>query len=422
VNAPQRGAEVATDQSGAGPADASPTGRSGTTLAWWHCASGIAGDMALASLVDAGAGLDEVISGLRSLPLSGWEISATAVTRAGLAATYLRVEVAERPAEPRPWPVVRDLVQSAGNIPARAQRRALDVFAALAAAEARRHAVPLEQVHFHEVGSTDAILDVVGTCLALELLGVDEVCASPVALGLGTLSSSHGPLPNPAPAVLALLSGAPVYGTSFPVELTTPTGAALLVGLGASFGPLPEVVVAASGYGAGTADLPAMANVLQVVIGHAPAVLAAGREHLAVLETNVDDVTGEMLAHTVTSLLSAGALDAWVTPVIAKKGRPAHVVSALCPPSLGPALVELLAVTTGTLGVRQYTVERWAMPRRTVEVDVGGCTVRVKAGPYRFKAEYEDCAATSARLGVGAAEVARRAEAAAAALVDAPVQ
>jgi hypothetical protein len=385
-----------------------------TTVAWWHCFSGIAGDMALASLVDAGADLDGVVAGLRSLPVDGWHIEAARTTKAGLAATQLRVDVgATEDGAERTWAMVAEIIEGAEGLPPRARQRSQRVFAGLAAAEARLHGVTPEDVHFHEVGSVDAIIDVVGTCLALELLGVGSVCSSPVALGTGTARSRHGELPVPAPAVLALLAGAPVYGTEHRRELTTPTGAALLAGLAESFGALPPLRLTATGYGAGTADLVGVPNVLQVVIGEVEPALAGEHHDLVVLESNLDDVTGEVLAHTVAILLGAGARDAWLVPIVAKKGRPGHVLSVLCEPPLVADLARMLVAETGTLGVRQHVVQRWAVPRHTVEVDVGGLVVRVKVSPNRLKAEYDDCARAAAELGLTVSEVARQAEAAA---------
>ncbi len=383
------------------------------TALWWHCFSGVAGDMALASLFDAGASPEEVVSGLRSLPVGGWELTPRPTTRAGLAATELVIEVEEDGVE-RTWADIARILSSAPALPERARRRAEKVFLALATAEGRLHGVAPEEVHFHEVGSTDAVLDVVGTCLALESLDVDAVYASPVAVGTGTVRSAHGLLPNPAPAVLELLKGAPVQGTNQGHELTTPTGAALLAGLAQSFGPLPALEVKATGYGAGGRDTPGSPNVLQAVVGELP---AAGRpfagatsRQLTVLEANVDDVTGEVLAHTIATLLAAGALDAWAVPAVGKKGRPAHVLSALAQPEDVPALVAVVLQETGALGIRQQAVERWALPRSSVEVDVVGHNIRVKVGPYRAKAEYEDCARAAAALGLPVREVARLAE------------
>ncbi|MGH9105623.1 MAG: nickel pincer cofactor biosynthesis protein LarC [Acidimicrobiales bacterium] len=397
-----------------------------TRVAWWHCFAGIAGDMALASLLDAGADLEAVVSGLRSLPLQGWDLQATKVAKHGLVATQLKVDVgrAEQDAE-RDWSAVRAILQSATELPANVSRRAQEVFARLAAAEGKLHGVAAEEVHFHEVGSVDAIIDVVGTCLALEALGVSQVYASPVALGTGTVASAHGELPNPAPAVLELLAGVPVRGSSHGRELTTPTGAALLAGLAESFGPLPPLRLEATGYGAGSRDLEGMPNVLQVVLGELPSLrpaLTGSYQQLVVLEANVDDVTGELLARTVAALMEAGALDAWVVPVVGKKGRPGHVVSALATPPLVDALTGILAAETGTLGLRQHPVERLALARGALEVEVGGHRVRVKVGPHRLKAEHDDCARAAARLGWPVHEVARQAEQAASALPRPPME
>jgi uncharacterized protein (TIGR00299 family) protein len=368
--------------------------------------------MALASLFDAGASPEDVVSGLRRLPVGGWELTPRPTMRAGLAATELVIEVEQDGVE-RTWADIAKIL-SAAALPERARQRAEKVFMALAVAEGRLHGVAPEKVHFHEVGSTDAVLDVVGTCLALESLGVDVVYASPVAVGTGTVRSAHGLLPNPAPAVLELLKGAPVQGTDQAHELTTPTGAALLAGLAVSFGPLPALEVKATGYGAGARDTPGTPNVLQAVVGQLPAsarpLAGATSRRLRVLEANVDDVTGEVLAHTIATLLATGALDAWAVPAVGKKGRPAHVLSALAQPEDVPALVTVVLQETGALGIRQQTVERWALARSSVEVDVAGHNVRVKVGPYRAKAEYDDCARAAAALGLPVREVARLAE------------
>ena len=209
-----------------------------TRVAWWHCFSGIAGDMALASLLDAGADLDEVIAGLEKIPISGWHLEAGKTWRGGLAATQLRVDTdpAEERTE-RTWATIRATLDAADGLPERARQRAQATFSRLAAAEGRLHGVPAEDVHFHEVGGLDALVDVVGTCLALESLDVASVWSSPVALGSGTVRSAHGLLPVPAPAVVELLRNVPVHGSAQAAELTTPTGAALLAALAEYFGP-----------------------------------------------------------------------------------------------------------------------------------------------------------------------------------------
>ncbi len=215
------------------------------------------------------------------------------------------------------------------------RQRALAVFAALAEAEGRLHRRPPEQVHFHEVGGLDAIVDIVGTCSALEVLDIDVVYGSVVVTGTGMVRAAHGLLPNPAPAVVELLAsvGAPTRGIDLGVELTTPTGAALLAALASGFGPMPPMTIDRSGFGAGTRDIDGQPNATQVVIGE-PSDAVLGGQPVVVLEVNVDDATGETLAHTISALLEAGAHDAWVTPIVMKKGRPAHTVSALADTAL----------------------------------------------------------------------------------------
>src|SRR6185437_15213826 len=306
-----------------------------TNVAWFHCFAGIAGDMALGSLLDAGADLNEVVALVRRVPIPGWELRAEPVLRGGVACTRAVVAVAED-GTARTHADIDALLVGAG-LPARVERRARAAFAALARVEGALHGRKPADVHFHEVGGHDAVVDVVGTMAALEVLGVDRVAASPVATGTGTVRSAHGLLPNPSPAVVRLLAGAPTYGRDTPVELTTPTGAALLASLADGFGPLPPMTVSASGFGAGGAELADLPNCTQVVLGTAASTAGAdvgGGQPVVQLEANLDDVTGEQLAYAVASLMDAGAHDAWVTPAVMKKGRPAHVLHALCDPAL----------------------------------------------------------------------------------------
>jgi uncharacterized protein (TIGR00299 family) protein len=383
-----------------------------TTVAWWHCFAGIAGDMALGSLIDAGADLDGVRTVLEGLPVRDWEIGAEPVLRGGVAATRLVVHAAETA-------VVRTHAHIAGllteaRLPERVRTRALATFEVLAEVEGRLHRRPPAQVHFHELGGIDAIVDIVGTCTALELLDVDEVYASPVATGTGMIRSSHGVLPNPAPAVVELLRGAPTYGRDMPVELTTPTGAAMLAAMCVGWGPLPAMRIQTTGFGAGRRDLDGLPNAVQVVIGttgdSAYESAVTGGQPAVLLEANLDDATGEVLAHTVAAALDAGALDGWITPVVMKKGRPANVISILCDPALADQIAALLMAETGTLGVRGQTVGRWLARRTFAEVEVDGYPVRVKVSPGRVKAEYGDAAKVARRLGLPLREVTRRAE------------
>ncbi|MCU1375410.1 MAG: hypothetical protein JWO68_2696, partial [Actinomycetia bacterium] len=283
------------------------------------------------------------------------------------------------------------------------------IFHAIATVEARLHRRNIEQVHFHEVGALDAIVDVVGTAAALEVLGVDEVRASAVATGIGMVRAAHGMLPNPAPAVVGLLAGAPTYGIDVPVELTTPTGAGILAALCTGWGPMPAMTITASGFGAGTRELDALPNMTQVVLGTAGGAATAGQP-VVLLEANVDDVTGETLAHALAALLDAGAHDAWLTPIVMKKGRPAHTVHVRADPALVGQLAGVLRDETGTLGVRGTSLERWPSPRSFDEVEVHGLPVRVKVGAGRVKVEHDDAARAARRIGLPLREVVSLAE------------
>ena len=305
-----------------------------TNVAWFHCFCGIAGDMALGSLIDAGADVDDVREMCSRIPVGGWRLEAESVLRGGVGATHVIVDT-EESGVVRTAGHINALIEEA-RLPERVRHRALATFDALARAEGRLHRRPPEQVHFHEVGGLDAIVDVVGTCAALELLDIDEVHSSPVANGVGMVRAAHGLLPNPAPAVVELLRGAPTFGVDIAAELTTPTGAALLAANVTRWGPLPMMTIASTGFGAGTRELEARPNLTQVVIGILADAMPAGQP-VTLLEVNVDDATGETLAHAIGMVMDAGAHDAWITPILMKKGRPAYTVSALCDPSLTAA-------------------------------------------------------------------------------------
>jgi uncharacterized protein (TIGR00299 family) protein len=378
-----------------------------TRLAWFHCFSGIAGDMALGALVDAGADGDQVVELVERLPVGGWKLEFEPVLRCGIAATRARVH-AEETTVHRTAGNITAMIEEA-DLPERVTRRALAAFNALAEVEGRLHNRPPSQVHFHEVGAIDSIVDVVGTCAALEVLGIDEVHASSVATGTGMVRSAHGLIPVPAPATVALLAGAPTHGTDVPFELTTPTGAALLAATATSWGPMPAMLIGASGFGAGSRDLDGRPNVTQVVVGEARVATEPGQP-VTLLEVNVDDATGETLAHAVAECLAAGAHDAWVTPIVMKKGRPAHVVSTLCDPSRVGEVAAVLTSETGSLGVRGHTLERWPAARSMDEVEVGGEPIGMKVTAGRAKVEHDDAARAARRLGLPLREVVSRAE------------
>jgi uncharacterized protein (TIGR00299 family) protein len=382
-------------------------------IAWFNCFSGISGDMTLGSLVDAGADTDELVKLLARIPIGGWSLEFEPVLRNGLAATQAVVG-ANDDGVVRTFMHVIGIVEEA-RLPERVRARAVGAFTTLAEVEGRLHRRPPAQVHFHEVGGHDAIVDVVGSAIALELLDIDLVSASAVVNGTGVVRTAHGILPNPAPAVVELLAGIPTVGRDVNVELTTPTGAAMLRAWGSAFGPMPAMTIEASGFGAGVRELEGTPNCTQVVIGTAAATEGAATgpagQPLVVLESNLDDATGETLAHAVSNLLEAGALDAWIHPVVMKRGRPGHVLSVLCDPALASQLSEVMTTETGTLGVRASGVQRWATERQPGVGEVEGLPVRVKVSPGRVKAEYSDAARVARITGLPLIEVAARAEA-----------
>jgi len=388
-----------------------------TRTAWFHCFNGVAGDMALGALLDAGADLAHVRSSIAELGVPGWSLQMQRTQRCGISGTKALVDT-EDTAHHRGFAEIRSLLGDSAP-----HRAALAVFQALAEVEGAIHGSPPDEVEFHEVGSLDAIVDIVGTCAALESLGVEQVCCSPITVGLGTFRAAHGVLPNPGPAVVGLLArrGAPTVGVEVDLELTTPTGAALMTVLAACFGPIPALTVSSVGYGAGTRDLPNRPNLVQVVIGEtaapfgAPVGIRTPGQPVQLLEVNVDDATGEVLAHCVTALLAAGAHDAWITPIVMKKGRPAHTVHVLCDPVAAGRIGEVLVRESGSLGLRGTVLDRWPLRRDDTTVDVEGETIRLKRADHRVKVEHDDAARAAAALGRPLREVLRSAEAAGAA-------
>lgn len=382
-------------------------------VAWFHAFSGIAGDMALGACIDAGADLDEIRSILDRLPVKGWTLEIEDVLRGGIAASHAVVHVTESSVV-RTAEHINGLIEEA-RLPERVRERALATFHRLAEVEGRLHRRPPSQVHFHEVGGVDAIVDIVGTCAALETLGVDVVHAGPVATGVGMTRSAHGMIPIPAPAVVELLRNAPVAHVDVPHELTTPTGAALLSALVERWGPLPAMTVEASGYGAGTRDLDGRVNAVQLVVGTLAekTSMVGDAQPLVELTVNVDDATGETLAHTINALLDAGAADAWIVPVVMKKGRPGHLVCALVDVAGASSVAEVLTSETGSFGVRARPVDRWPAARSFDSVAVDGHPIRIKVSPGRTKVEHDDAADVARRTGRPLREVVSLAEEAA---------
>ncbi|CAN5443648.1 nickel pincer cofactor biosynthesis protein LarC [soil metagenome] len=395
--------------------------------AWFHCFAGTAGDMTLAALVHAGADPIEVAEIVARLPVDNYALSFESTMRCGLAATRAIVAVDHDHHHHhdhdhdhehdddghRAYAAIRDML-AAADLPTRVRDRAQQTFRLLAEVEAAMHGVEPEVVEFHEVGSVDAIIDIVGTCAALEVLGIDRIVCSSITVGQGAVHAAHGELPNPAPAVMALLArrAAPSRGIADGRELATPTGVALMTALADEFGPMPAMAVSSVGYGAGTSDIEGRPNVVQVVIGEAIAAtnVAVQGQPAMVLEVNVDDVTGEVIAHTIVALLAAGAFDAWATPIVMKKGRPAHTVHALCDPAAASAVGEVLLRETGSLGMRGTTLMRWPQRRDEMTVHLQGQAIRVKLSAGRAKVEHDDATAAAAALGMALRDVIAQAE------------
>ena len=390
-----------------------------STAAWFHCGAGTAGDMTLASLIDAGADSLQVIEILGGLALDDYALMFERTQRAGVGATRAIVGVHhhdDHDSHHRAWRDIKQLLIDS-ELPARVRERALKVFGVLAEVEAHIHGVAVNDIEFHEVGSVDAIVDIVGVCAALEVLKIDRIFCSNIAVGHGHIKSAHGTLPNPAPAVTALaaLRGVTLVGLDDHRELATPTGVALMVALADSFGAMPPLTVSSVGYGAGTNDIPGRANVVKVVIGETleTTVLSGAGQDVQLLEANVDDVTGEVIAHTIAELLNAGAHDAWATPIVMKKGRPAFTVHALCDLALTEKVSAVLVSETGTLGLRGSVIQRWPQMREEKTVTVHGHNIRIKIGSGRIKIENDDAVLAARALSLPLREVLALAEQAA---------
>jgi hypothetical protein len=382
-------------------------------IGWLDLSAGASGDMLLGALVDAGVPLDVPAAAVAALPVERIRLEAEPVTRHGIGATRVHVHAPESSAH-RTWPDVRALLVDAA-LPTPVREGALAVFERLAVAEGRVHRTSPEDVHFHEVGALDALADVVGVVAGFEHLGLAQLTASPVALGSGSARSAHGVVPIPAPAVLELLTGIPVVGGGVPAEMCTPTGAALVAARVEGWTTLPPMLVERTGTGAGGRDPVELPNVVRLVLGepHEPASTGP-----VVLESNIDDLDPRLWPGVLDALFAAGASDAWLTPIVMKKGRPAHMLSALCRPDAVRAVEAALFATTSTIGLRIVPVGKRALERTLTSVEVLGDRVGVKIARsdgrvVNVSVEFEDVAALARRLGLPVKEALRAATAAA---------
>ncbi|MEU4215423.1 nickel pincer cofactor biosynthesis protein LarC [Actinoplanes sp. NPDC026623] len=370
--------------------------------AWIDASAGVAGDMLLGALVDAGADLRAIRRAVDAVVPGAVGISSTVVTRAGLRAVHLTVEPLIADSPRRTWSTIRDLLAGA-ELPERVRERAGAVFARLAGAEARVHGLPAADVHFHEVGALDSLADVVGVCAALEDLGVATLSAGEVAVGSGRIRTAHGDLPVPVPAVAELARGWRIRSGG-DGELATPTGMAAIRALAASCGDLPPLLVEAIGVGAGGRDTPGRANVVRVVVGTRASARDRPSEPAVLLEANIDDLDPRLWPGVLAGLLESGAADAWLTPIVMKKGRPAYTLGVLCHPGRAEALRDRVFRDTSTLGVREGALRKYPLSRAFVDVGVAGATVAVKVGHdhgliTQVMPEFDDVAALARRLG-----------------------
>jgi len=376
-------------------------------LAYFDCFSGISGDMTLGALVDAGCPVEHLRGELRGLRVAGWELTAEKVWKNGMAATYVKVTTEDQ-SKHRSLGAILEILEKS-ELGARVRERASAIFRRLGEAEARVHDVPLEKIHFHEVGAVDAIVDIVGACIGFEVLGIEKFACSALNVGGGTVKMAHGVLPVPAPATARLLEGRPTYSNGVLRELVTPTGAAIVATLCETFGPQPAMTVGAIGYGAGTADLEGQPNVVRIMVGEELGVRKGEEngaqagvpvllldEEIAVIEANLDDMNPQIYGYFLEKALGAGALDVYTTPVQMKKNRPGTLLTVLCKPGDTQALMSLIFAETTTFGVRTYRAQRRVLPREWVSVATEFGDVRIKVSRVNGRIlhvapEFEDC-------------------------------
>ena len=362
-------------------------------IAYFDCFSGISGDMTLGALMHLGVPREWLEQQLRALPLEEFRLELEDKTTHGITGKHARVVVEHEP-HARHYKTIRDLVSQA-SLSSWVKEQGLEIFRRLAHAEAEVHGQPVDKVHFHEVGGTDAIADIMGSLLALEFLGVTEVQSSPLPHGTGFVKCAHGLLPVPAPATMILLKGCPTYGTDVPCELVTPTGAAIISTLATRFGPSPSMTMEGVGYGMGTRILESRPNGLRVILGKPEPVLQTDR--VLTVETNIDDMNPEIFGYVQQRLFEQGALDvAWV-PMFMKKNRPATLVRVLCPLQAKDEVVRTLLLETTATGVRFFETAREKLPREEIFLMTKFGSIRAKRitclnGTVRVTPEYEACA------------------------------
>lgn len=358
-------------------------------IAHFDCFSGISGNMTLGALIDLGVPQEWLEAELKTRLLSDFDLTVTATSRKGIAARH--VEVMPRSLIERDYAAICALIEHS-SLSLRVKTSSLAVFEKLADAESKIHGCPKDHVHFHELGGVDAVVDIVGTCLCIEYLGIERITASRIPLGSGFVDCAHGRLPVPAPATLEILKNVPVAGTDIPFELTTPTGAAIIATLANAFGPMPDMVVSRIGYGSGTRHLETVPNLLRALVGSP----SPASETVFAIEAAIDDMNPEIYGFVMERLFAEGALDVTLIPVFMKKNRPGTLLQVLCHQQFRETLVQTILCETTTLGVRYYPMERRVLQRETVtlETDFGPVAakkIKMPDGGFRITPEYEAC-------------------------------
>jgi pyridinium-3,5-bisthiocarboxylic acid mononucleotide nickel chelatase len=369
---------------------------------YFDCFAGASGDMILGAMIGAGVDPNYLREQLSLLPVSGFNIDVQTVNRSGLSATYAKVET-EHEHKHRHLSDIRQIIEGS-RLSDAVKERAIQIFTRLAEAEARVHNEPVDQVHFHEVGALDAIVDVVGAAICFDQLKIDRFVCSPLHVGSGMVQMAHGRFPIPPPAVTELLKGVPFYSSDVKGELLTPTGAAIITAVCNEYGPIPQMTTESTGYGAGTREYPDFPNVLRVLLGETEAD-AATDERLWMIETNLDDASPQIIGHVMDRLLELGALDCFFTPVQMKKNRPGVLLSLLCGRDEKEAMMQLLFTETTTIGVRSYEVNRRALRRTIVQVETQYGPIDVKVAHLDGRVvnempEFEQCRAAAAKANV----------------------
>lgn len=381
-------------------------------IAYFDCSSGISGDMCLGALTDLGVPLARLKRELKKIPIDGYTLKASEVIRSGQRATKVDVKISGKGKQARKWKHIQSLIKKSTLGP-EIKKQGLEIFKRIFEAEAAVHGETFESVHLHELASTDAVVDVMGSLILIDALGIKKIISSPLNLGSGSARSSHGTLPVPAPAAVELLAGVPVYSSGPPFELTTPTGAALMSTLAFSFGKLPPMELLQTGTGAGNKDFTDRPNVLRVFLGIETVFTGVETKHsedVYVVETNVDDMDPRIWGYVTKKLLKQGGLDVYLTQVIMKKGRPGVKLTVLCAHKDMQALTETIFKETTTIGVRYYPVQRRVLERHIRKVQTEYGPIRVKdsvldGGEIKSTPEYKDCKSAAKKHQVPIAKI-----------------